>query len=253
MSAQETNRDLTRIFPPAAGGGVLDARAAYGAIDFGAMALPERPYVVVNMVTTADGQARIGGDTDQLGGSADAQLFAALRECVDCVMAGVRTIGIEGYNAPARGPEVQARRRDNGLAPRPLVATITRSGELPLEAPIFSDADIRVVAFGAAEGVGSAAAADVVGSPLTDPAAVLRSLRADFGVRSVLLEGGPTLNTPFFADELIDELFLTVAPVLSGTEGPFPIIAGTLPELQKLHLMGALTADEHLFLRYRVD
>jgi riboflavin biosynthesis pyrimidine reductase len=72
-------------------------------------------------------------------------------------------------------------------------------------------------------------------------------------VRSVLLEGGPHLNTPFFSDELVDELFLTLAPVLTGNADPFPIIAGPLARKQKLHLMSALGGDEHLYLRYRVD
>jgi riboflavin biosynthesis pyrimidine reductase len=69
----------------------------------------------------------------------------------------------------------------------------------------------------------------------------------------VLLEGGPHLNESFFGAELVDELFLTIAPVLTGSSVPFPIVAGTLPAAQKLHLISALLDDEHLFLRYRVD
>ena len=73
-------------------------------------------------------------------------------------------------------------------------------------------------------------------------------------MRSVLLEGGPHLNTSFFDGELVDELFLTVAPVLIGNGDPFPIIAGAARrQPQKLHLISALAGDEHLFLRYRVD
>lgn len=250
-SAPESKSQLARIFPPAADAPTAGSRAAYSELDFSSGGSEERPYVIVNMVTTADGQGRIGENTAQLGGDGDADLFATLRERVDCVMAGVVTIGAENYNAPARTADVQARREAAGLAPRPLVATITRSGELPTSAPIFADEGIRIVVGSDAELADVEAQIERVET--TDPAGFLRALRQDHGVRSLLLEGGPHLNTPFFAAELVDELFLTVAPVLTGNADPFPIIAGPLPATQKLHLMSALAGDEHLFLRYRVD
>jgi riboflavin biosynthesis pyrimidine reductase len=139
------------------------------------------------------------------------------------------------------------------LAERPLFSTITRAGELPTAAPLFSDTDLRVAVFSDDKLDLSDVQAQVDQVPTTSPPEILRSLRHDYGVRSLLLEGGPHLNTPFFAAELIDELFLTVAPVLVGNDDPFPIIAGPLPGQQKLHLISALSGDEHLFLRYRVD
>ena len=244
---------VTQIYPPGADAPHFDPSAAYGELDFSAGAQEERPYVVVNMVSTADGQGRIGADTGQLGGAADAALFAALRERVDCVMAGVTTISIEDYNAPAAKPETQARRSAAGFAARPLVATATRSGNLPVSAPLFQDPELSVVVFSEAsvDLSGVAARTEVVATE--EPAAMLAALR-ERGVRSLLLEGGPHINTPFFAGELVDELFLTVAPVLTGApDPPFPIIAGELPTRQQLHLMTAYAGDEHLFLRYRVD
>lgn len=252
-SAPRSKSQLTRIFPPGPDTPTVGSRAAYAELEFAAGATEERPYVIVNMVSTADGQGRIGKDTAELGGDGDADLFAALRERVDCVMAGVGTIGAERYNAPARGEDVQARREAAGLAPRPLVATITRSGELPTAAPIFSDAGIRIAVGSEIELPAAEFAAQVDRVPTSDPAGFLHALRHEYGVRSVLLEGGPHLNTAFFADELVDELFLTIAPVLTGNEDPFPIIAGAFAGRQRLHLMGALAGDEHLFLRYRVD
>lgn len=253
MSAAQPASRLTRIHPPAPGAETLDAREAYAQLEFASRARDARPYVIVNMVATADGQGRIGSDTADLGGDADAALFATLRERVDCVMAGVNTIGVEQYNAPARGEDVRARRRAAELAPRPIVATVTRSGKLPLEAPLFADPELRVVVFSAAAIDVSAAAAQIEVVGEVEPEAILRVLRERFGVRSLLLEGGPHINQPFLAGELVDELFLTVAPVLTGSDEPFPIVAGALPAPQRLHLVGALMGDEHLFLRYRVD
>lgn len=231
----------------------VGSREAYAELEFGAGASEDRPYVIVNMVATADGQGRIGKNTADLGGAADADLFATLRERVDCVMAGTGTIAAESYNAPATRSEVHERRTAAGLAPRPLVATITRSGELPIAAPLFADADLRIAVFSETELQLEGVAAQVDRIATVSPPEILRSLRHDYGLRSVLLEGGPHLNTPFFEGELVDELFLTIAPVLIGNGDPFPIIAGPIPRNQRLHLISALSGDEHLFLRYRVD
>lgn len=245
---------LTRLFPPAADAvGSLSAEDAYGQFDFAPLARDDRPYVVVNMVATVDGQGRIDGDTSELGDATDQQLFATLREQVDCVMAGVRTVAIENYKAPAAKEETRSRRVARGLAPRPVFVTATRSGELPLGAPLFQDPDARVVVFTAAAPDISQVKASIDLVAHEDPPAMLAHLRHEYGVRSLLLEGGPHINTPFFADELVDELFLTLAPTIVGAATPFPIISGDLPRRQQLHLIGALLANEHLYLRYRVD
>ncbi|MFY9263956.1 MAG: dihydrofolate reductase family protein [Solirubrobacterales bacterium] len=241
---------MLRLYPDP---GTIELTDAYGDLALAGLAPADRPYVIVNMVQTADGQARIGDDTAELGNEADARLFARLREQVDCVMAGTRTIAIENYNAPARGDDVRERRVGNGLAPRPLFATISRSGVLPLAAPLFQDEGMEIVVFGESEQKLSDLPAAVTRVPETSPVVVLSSLRHRFGVRSLLLEGGPRINAPMFAAGVIDELFLTVAPVLAGADTPFPIVAGSLPRRRRLGLAGALLDEDHLFLRYRVD
>lgn len=244
---------LKRIHPAPEGTPTVDAREAYREIEFAARADQLRPYTVVNMVATVDGQGRIGSNTATLGDTADAALFATLRERVDCVMAGPRTISVEQYNAPARSDQVRQRRVTAGLAERPVVATITRSGNMPVDAPLFDDPELHVVVFGGRPPDFAGVNAQVTCHEAVEPRAVARALREEFGVRALLLEGGPALNAPFFAEELVDELFLTLAPVLVGGDPPFPIIADALPTRQQLHLISALTGDDHLFLRYRVD
>lgn len=245
---------LIRLFPPAAdAAGALSVEEAYGQFDFAPFAQDDRPYVIVNMVATVDGQGRVGEDTSELGDETDQQLFVMLREQVDCVMAGTRTVAIENYKAPAGKQETRERRADRGLAPRPVFATATRSGMLPIDAPLFQDPDARIVVFTTTTPDLGAARAAVDLVAIEDPKSMLAHLRHEYGVRSLLLEGGPHINVPFFANELVDELFLTLAPVLIGAGTPFPIIAGDLPRPQQLHLIGALLANEHLYLRYRVD
>jgi riboflavin biosynthesis pyrimidine reductase len=87
------------------------------------------------------------------------------------------------------------------------------------------------------------------GGELADLRELLRSLREE-GVRAVLCEGGPTLHGSLQAEGLVDELFLTIAPKLSGGEGP-RILEGPLPAVTDLELAWLLEEDGELFARYR--
>ncbi|MBI5310055.1 MAG: dihydrofolate reductase family protein [Actinobacteria bacterium] len=247
----EHSPKLKRLHPEL---GELDVGDAYGEFGFNDLATAQRPYVVVNMVATVDGQGRLGANTDRLGGEVDRQLFVQLREQVDCVLAGTRTIEAEQYKGPASRSKTRAAREARGLRPRPLFATVTRSGVVPWSAPVFQDEGIECVIFSDAELAAGETRATVTQVRETGPQAILRALAGDFDVRSVLLEGGPHLNTPFFAAGLVDELFLTVAPLLAGGSAAFPIVAGDLGAGLPLRLAGVLLDDEdHLYLRYRPD
>jgi len=78
---------------------------------------------------------------------------------------------------------------------------------------------------------------------------LLRSLRGE-GVRALLCEGGPTLHGALQAAGLVDELFLTIAPKLSGGGSP-AILEGTLPQVTELELAWLLEENGELFARYR--
>jgi riboflavin biosynthesis pyrimidine reductase len=78
---------------------------------------------------------------------------------------------------------------------------------------------------------------------------LLATMRAE-GVRAVLCEGGPTLHGSLQAEGLVDELFLTIAPKLSGGEGP-RILEGPLPDVVGMELVWLLEEDGELFARYR--
>ena len=82
------------------------------------------------------------------------------------------------------------------------------------------------------------------------PAAVLADLRAR-GIRALLCEGGPTLHGALHAAGLVDELFLTLVPLLTGDDAEPPIIAGgRLPTAVELELVWARQAGSELLLRY---
>ena len=108
----------------------------------------------------------------------------------------------------------------------PFLAVITASGDLDPGLPLFADSEFRplVIAGGDADAESLAALADVadiesVDSPSVEPAAALRIL-FDRGHRVALLEGGPSLNGRFAAQDLIDEWNMTISPTLVAGDGP---------------------------------
>ena len=217
----------------------------------------ERPYTIVNFISSADGRAAFDGRSKALGDAADRELFHGLREQVDAAMAGTATLRAERYGRLVSDPERRRRRVQAGRSPEPLACVVTRSGEVPAEIPLFSEPDARILVFGPRELELAGCAAQVEVVPL-DPGeltltTVMRRLRADFGVRSLLCEGGPTMFGALLRERLVDELFLTLAPKLAGGGSAPTITSGPeLPELARLELVWALEHSSALYLRYAV-
>ena len=239
---------MQRLFPDSTPVG----EDVYDDLGFAALAPEDRPYTVVNMVATVDGQARVGANTCALGNAIDLKLFAALRGQVDCVLAGTSTVAAEHYGALARTPERRQLRVERGLRPRPWFATVTRSGSLPLDQPLFQDPDSDVIVFSPVKPDIAGIPAHVVHETTVEAGEIGRILRQQYGVSTLLIEGGPSIDQLFFAAGVVDQLFLTVAPVLTGGSPPFPIVAGSLAQSCDLALVGALLDEDHLFLRYSV-
>ena len=210
----------------------------------------DRPYVLVNMVATIDGRAAIDGVSGPIGGDADQAWFFALRTCVDAVMVATGTLRTERYGRLVRAAERRAVRVDAGLAPDPLAVVVTRSGDVPWDAPMFADPDQEVLVYGPAVIKGSDTFMTEV-IKVSDPLMTLADLRRR-GVTSVLCEGGPTLNGALLAAGLVDELFVTVGPLVSGGEAP-RIVEGDLPAPRRARLVWALTEGDEVLLRYAFD
>lgn len=215
----------------------------------------ERPYTVANFISSADGRAAFQGRSGQLGDQADREMFHGLREQVEAVLVGTVTMRLERYGRLTRDPERRARRVQAGLASDPLMCVVTRRGDVPTEAPVFSEPEARVIVFGPPGTQIDHVPAQVEIVAL-DPGEMtlttaMRRLRADFGIRTLLCEGGPTLFGGLLAEGLIDELFLTLAPKLVAGGSEPTISSG--PELRELSPLGLAWLAEYndsLFLRY---
>ncbi len=215
----------------------------------------QRPFVFVNMVATADGRGAYEGRTQALGTAADLELLLELRAIADAVLIGTGTLRAEGYARLVGSPERRARRRAAGLAEDPPAVVISRTFDIPWQVGLFQAPEQPVLVYtGPAVGEPPATPAPVEVVRLDDPtpAAALAELRAR-GVRALLCEGGPRLLRALVADGLADELFLTIAPMLTGDPSEPTILAGAkLPEPAELELLWTLRAESELLLRYRL-
>lgn len=244
---------LRRLWPEP---GTLTAAAALDGVAFAELAPPGRPYLVLNMVSTADGAATVARRTAPISNAADRQLFHELRARVDAVMVGAGTARIERYGRLVRDAQRRERRAACGLAPDPLAVVVSRTLDLPPDLPLLADPHSRVlvVTDNDAELPGCAAEVSYLRPPPgqeLDLAVMLARLRTECGVRSVLCEGGPLLNAALLPAGVIDELFLALAPVLAGSTGALSIVGrAALAEPVGLGLCWVLEFEGQLFARY---
>lgn len=222
-------------------------------LDLNALALPDRPYLVLNFATTLDGRAAISGKSGAIGSDTDTEMLQRLRTRVDAVMIGAGTMRAERYGRIVSDPQLRAYRERTGLVHDPLAVIVSNRLELPWDAGLFTDGGGRVVVFTASEEVPPETATPV--TVVRHPEGVeldraLEWLLSERGIRSVLCEGGPTLHGRLREGRLADELFLTIAPKIAGGEGP-RILEGALPEVDGVELAWLLASESELFARYR--
>jgi riboflavin biosynthesis pyrimidine reductase len=234
---------------------VPDALAPYLAVD--RSRVRHECWVTGHMVAGLDGTAAVGGRVGSLSGTADQALFRRMRQIADVVMVGAETVRREGYGPVRLTDEAQAQRLREGRTPTPPLAVVSRSLVLDWTAPVFAEAPegarTCVVTCAAADPVLRARAAEVAtvivaGEDRVEPAAALQAL-AELGLRVVLCEGGPTWLGELVAADRLDELCLSLSPVMGGD--PLPVsVTPSGAGLAAFELRGAMTEDDALFLRY---
>jgi riboflavin-specific deaminase-like protein len=221
----------------------------------GDRARPERPYLIVNMVSSLDGKATIEWRTRGLSTELDRQLFHHLRTQADAILVGAGTVRVERYGRMTKTDELRAKRVSEGLAPDPLAVIVSGRLDLPADLPLLNEPEQKVVIATASdatlEGLGRQVEYARVGDDLP---LLMARLREDHGVRSMLCEGGPTLNSHLLAAGLVDELFLTLNPKLAGGAAALTIVAGReLVEPAELELVSVAEGEGDLFTRWRVQ
>jgi riboflavin biosynthesis pyrimidine reductase len=196
----------------------------------------DRPWLRTNFVATLDGAAYDhNGVTASLGGPTDTKLFAHLRSIADVILVGAGTTRVERY-----GPD----------SPTP-IAVVSRRLDIPerLQCPgvtvvTTTDADAELIAALRDTGV------DVLthGEISVDWRGVLGAFAAR-GWRKINCEGGPHLHGELVSHGLVDDLCLTIAPVLAAGDAP-RIAHGRMPVTMNMRLAHALPVDDVLFTRW---
>jgi riboflavin biosynthesis pyrimidine reductase len=234
---------MRQLFPDA--GGDVDLAAFYAS----------PAGVRLNMISSADGAATVGSKSGGLGGPADKAVFAALRGLCDVILVAAGTVRAEGYGPARLPPEVREARRARGQAPVPPIAVISRSADLDYGSKFFTEAEVPpIVITGEAGRVKLETAAPkaevlVAGDEGVDLARALAAL-SERGLRSVLAEGGPSLNGQLLAAGLVDELCLTLAPRLVGGDARRIVTGSALQTGAPWTLTSILEDEGYLLLRY---
>jgi len=264
-----------RVLLPASPAGSVDpaGSAADRAVDlhghYGEGWLPAGG-VRVNFVASVDGAATATGLSRGLQTPGDNAVFAALRDLADVILVGAATAAAEGYRPSNPSAARRAIRERLGLAPAPAIAVMTSSLRLDLSAELFAAAAHAptLVITGSAAPIGSRN--DIIDLAGTDTklqlveapsgpdggvdfAAAIAALR-ELGYQRILCEGGPRLFSAGVASGAVDELCLTVSPMLIGPAGPRIVTGEQWPAgfAPRLELTGLLAEDNALFCRYLI-
>ena len=238
------------------GAQVADPLAPYLAVD------RERPrhecWVTGHMVAGLDGTAAVGGRVGALSTAPDQELFRRMRQIADVVLVGAETVRREGYGPVRLDEAAQAARIRLGKPAVPPVAVVSGSLNLDWTGRLFTEGaeDARPILITSAAAVpqrreAAAQHADVLiaGEKRVEPVLAMQAL-ADLGHRVVLCEGGPHWLGELVAADRLDELCLSVAPLIGGD--PLPV-AVTPPgaDLASFSLAGAMVDGDTIFLRYQ--
>ncbi|QHC24937.1 pyrimidine reductase family protein [Streptomyces sp. GS7] len=216
-------------------------------------------WLRANMVSSLDGAAHHEGRSQPLSGAADMRIFGVLRSLADAVVVGAETVRQEGYR-PARARDAfAARRAAAGQGPAPAIAVVSAGLGLDFSLPLFTEPLVpTLVLTGAGAPEDRVRAARAAGAEVlfagegtgVDPERVTGVL-AERGHTRLLTEGGPRLLGQFAAAGALDEMCLSLAPVVAVgdasriMDGPAVAVPG------RFALASVLEEAGFLFTRYR--
>ena len=216
------------------------------------------------MVMSIDGKVVVEGTEQGIGSKVDQRLMRELRVSADIVLNGANTLRASGTSSRLGDPILEEIRASRGKPRSPIAATMSESGNLPLDKLFFTARDFVAVVY-----LSKAAPADrrkaiketgrpVFDLPLRKPVtAMLRHMRTELGAEVLLVEGGPTVNAELFRLGAVDEFFVTIGPVVVGgrdtktpVTGDSPFTRKTLPHFELVWAVPNPDTNE-IYCRYR--
>jgi riboflavin biosynthesis pyrimidine reductase len=215
-----------------------------------------RPWLMLNMIETVDGVTEVDGVSGPLGSPGDKDIFGTIRTLPDIILVGSNTAVAEQYSPPSTSVSTKARRLTSGVWPVARIALVSAQLDFDLTLPMFSRPSQRPIVITTTNAdtkkvssIGEVADLIHCGVDSVDLKEALHKL-ADLGAQRVLSEGGPSLNGALLAEGLVDEVFITIAPLLGGGQARGIARGNALSQAEELELRHVLTEDHFLFLRY---
>ncbi len=213
---------------------------------------PDRPWVLLNFVISIDGATALDGQSTKLGDEDDLAMFQALRAVPDVILVGATTVKVENYRPVVLDQQRQSRRVERGQDAAPKLAIVSGTMSLDVEQRVFSDQDHKpLIITGINANSGRLAligdAADVAILEDLNARTILDRLSS---AKVVLIEGGPSLAGQFVAAGLVDELNVTIAPVLVGGASDRLVGMAAITPPADMKLDRALQGERMLILRY---
>jgi riboflavin biosynthesis pyrimidine reductase len=216
-------------------------------------------WVRGNMIASLDGGATDDGKAGGLAGAGDRAVFSLMRHAADVILVGASTVRIENYSGAQLPIAARQERQHRGQAEVPPIAVVTRSGNIDPNALLFTRTEVPPLILTTSRFYDDArrrlgSVAEVIDASGREPecvdnATVLKIL-ADRGLYRVLTEGGPLLLGALIEEGLLDELCLTIAPILVGG-GSKRIVTGMGSVHTKMRRTHLLTDDDgYLYSRY---
>ena len=209
--------------------------------------------VRVNMVNTLDNEAAFDGRVADISDPTDHQLLLDLRAFADVLLVGAGTVRAESYGRVILTERQKGLRQATlGLTGPPPVAVVTTKGRLPEESRLFGvePRPLIITTAVAAQGAPDDAHETIVaGHDRVDLPQAIDALR-ERGFRRILCEGGPSLLQALAEHDLIDEMCVTVSPMIAGGQGGSPRSKTTLGGPRRMKLAHVLSYNDFLYLRY---
>lgn len=218
----------------------------------------DRPWIRVNFVSSLDGAVSVRGSSRGLSSPADQRVLGLIRDLSEVVLVGAGTALAENYRGVRRTEVRGERRRRLGLSEVPPIAVVSGSGSIPPDSPLITDTIVPTIVFTSGDApvehrtALERAGADVViaGEHEVDVGRVVGEL-ADRGHYRIGCEGGPGLFGSLIAADLVDELCLTVSPLLTSGDASRIAIGPHAEQPRRMRLLSVLHADDSmLLLRY---
>lgn len=221
-----------------------------------------RPRVIANFALTADGKVSTRNGTPTGFTSAeDKRRLLEIRALGDALLVGARTVATDHMAMRLPDPEFQRQRLARGQTPEPRPVIASNRGRIDPTAKVFRKPPLPPIVFSTRR---MAATTQTKLASLSDlwifdaetvPLnSLLAILHRDYGFRTLICEGGPTLFRALLSIDAIDELHLTWAPCIFGG-AKAPTLTGApgafLAETRSARLLSMKTIGEECFLHYQ--